>query len=761
MSLNSPSTDGSKIVSFEKPSAINNARRLLGSVPHARLPRRRLGRFLIILLLGIASLSTLMLKCGPHPQFNYLAVLRYKLALGPKSRPNLEKQKEPVGGHLNFTALYPDITSTPWSHCHAAWNSLASIPCGAFLFSRVAEYAWNRDTPMKTLEHYIEENCENECQPALEEAYRRINLACSITDTFILQDYQGFFNTTDLESGPLTAVEALLRRNQHMCRVDPRASPNDNRSRNCQLRLLSRWDFMDSRDVNFHAAGWLFFHFPNTELGSLPCDWCEFDLFNRTLHSWVEGARVNWHWKTNQPVSLTAHIGRVRWSGILCKDRGKWSRIYADAVAHYQEAGALPSNWDPQWPRDDLRRLVSKGPSNSEYPISEMKAEIQHLTSLDYVQGLGMDMAAGRRSANCLRSMVKMYELSSCYAHLSRGELTEMMDWQWELLRYDYCHDRCFEELDIDLLTFCDLEHPTPRTRDLLGEFREALAVRKSYCQFCSISQASRYAGLSWLQRMGLTDWVFNGRPDTPTFMTAVKKPLEELRAAADWWLGTTGEPFIQSKDIYGKEWEALWNICELWTLVTGSNLKETMDYMRNASSPASYLAFARFFHETCTMSTMYEMGGVPFGEDPRLHWEKFESFYGETIGKYVKLEGHPSVVFQVTEYDLRKDELQEIWFQDSGTLWHLIRAERALAAEAAGTFEAWLEAENEHRIASDKAVYDVALKKMEDKEPYMYDDWISRLRFDSDMKLRELSSKRQRKAEIEKAAVHDGSEDI
>lgn len=661
-----------------------------------------------------------------------------------------------IGYELSLQELYPEISAKPGSECHAAWTALQSLPCHDAILNHKLDIGSIRK-PASGANYFIPKICDSRCNPSLSTAYEAVQASCTASDTFNLDDYDGLFDPTLLEDGPVAALKGLMRRNDHFChQSSARHSSVDYES--CPLETLARFWISDSLRPDLGGIDSFIGRTAETrrefarktfgvdgELngiqvteesksgaklqtygpgsGETSCSWCTFDFLDRTLNSWEEGAFLDTG--SGSSVPLQDFILRVKEAGDRCARASVWGKIYNKAVQQYQASGLLPSDWETIPPVDDLDWLLTHGPTKSDWPVSEITAEIARLESGKDLGDITLSTPADdvpellNRSISCLSAISRLYTSAPCYINLSREQVADIgrrKETQPELL-LAYCGHECSSIID----------GMWPPPDCLNGPFTTNLAnayfwywagqgLRLEYCatfgQDSTLEDCAPGSGY-----IGRNGWASNGRPKSPVLIAQIDAELQILkseRALADSYLdlgrkshrtlndglqkagGDRGDREIQSRLA-----DTVCSRC-LWNWVAGRDATETMRYMKQATSPSGYIEFVKRYHATCTGLGASWMGGTPYGDDQVIWRERKTS--GEVM-RYIHsdLRDASLRVYGVNEADgqVSDDDLE----LGQVTLWHVLLTERRLKALTGGRVE-W-EAEAEHRRNADAKIWD------------------------------------------------------
>ncbi|KAJ9165271.1 hypothetical protein NKR19_g633 [Coniochaeta hoffmannii] len=707
--------------------------------------------------IAIAAVSVALLVTG--------VVLLTRHSTTPRARPvpsaghsksNQVKQKHAVSYHLDFPALYPDITSEAGSECRAAWASLVAVPCHDKVFDRSTDNGTFRPLGWDPL-YVLPKICQTGCQAALEDAYRQVSAQCTSDDRFVLDGYHGMFNPSYLEAGPAAAVGMLLRRTQHLCRSSPFG---DSDYQYCPAELYDRFAVVDGLNAehnlfkgvarfvhetdrrrtepprwksgtrgsgtysyryNFHVRKQSYGPGP----GETSCDWCIFDYLNRTLNSWTPGAVTNPD--TGEQVSLPEFIRRVRTAGERCSPTLWWSNTYKTGIERYRSAGLLSADWETAQPSGDLSYLILNGPSLGDSPVAEIHAELQRLYSNEFLADWtesDSNTYSLQASRVCLMTLKQHYTSAGCFINLSRDELSRLLDPKEKRLRSAYCGEPCTKALDTFAASACDSPRLIPSVREFADQYRRAREQRETYCGAVGQESWAWDCGAALLNG-GKASWAIDGLPATPTLLAEIGRAVDELEAekpvpeelrealAGDAHRLPSGAP----REARGLERRWLRDlgtgICAgcVWDWLAGPNRSEVM---RGAESVAGYVEFARRYHAFCTSRGATWMGGVPYGDDPVV-WRVKDEF--GRVMRYIespKTGFHQGWVYGVNEANGQvsvygANTRGNVPGVHVGSLWHVLQAARAQEARDKGEWERWSAEEEEHRQKADSEIWEVS----------------------------------------------------
>ena len=119
------------------------------------------------------------------------------------------------------------------------------MPCHDKIFDRSKDngtYHLLGPDPM----YFVPLICGRTCQTELERARQLVLNACSSEVVFELEGYSGMFNATLLESGPVNALDMLLRRLENTCRESPK---DDSDYLYCPIELEERFAIVDGMNA--------------------------------------------------------------------------------------------------------------------------------------------------------------------------------------------------------------------------------------------------------------------------------------------------------------------------------------------------------------------------------------------------------------------------------------------------------------------------------------------------------------------------------
>ncbi|VUC35893.1 unnamed protein product [Clonostachys rosea] len=655
----------------------------------------------------------------------------------PSKKPSKPKA---IPYKLDFPGLYPQINAGASQECQAAWGELTMVPCHDKVFDRGNDngtlrlFGWD---PM----YFLPKICTEECRNALQKANENVAARCSPTDTFLIDGYQGMFNTDFLEAGPVGAVETLLRRMDHQCRKSP---TGDSDYEYCPTEMLERFSIIDGLNANLVGIE-SFIHETDRKrvepghwkkgkkgtskysykynykvreqrygpgAGDTSCGWCTFDYLNRTLTSWAEGKVSNP--SNDQPVSLPEFIRRVRTAGERCAPTARWEKMYAEGLEHYQALGVLQPDWETALPSGDLDYLILHGPSSGDAPISTINAEVERLKSLDEQQAWPI-----KTSQVCLKGLAERYTSAKCYINLSHEKLVSMMENDSKKLRKAFCDSDCSDAINAKKVSTCDAAAATDKTRELLDDFNAAKAQRTSFCGV---------AGKDWqhsdcaqaLLNMDRATWAFEGRPDSPTLVKDVGQALDQLTdklVPEDLRSVFLDNPDVLSKnrkESFKRVTQVRESVCAacVWNWLAGIDLNDRMDYISTSGSASEYVDFVKKYHKTCSALGADWLGDLPYGNDPAIwrmqqqdgrvfRYIEVKNRHGRQI-VYAVNEATGSVHYYEDAHRLNRPGV------DVATLWHVLEAERGVKAMSEGKFEDWKSVEEKHRKEEDEKIWKV-----------------------------------------------------
>ncbi|KAK7224651.1 hypothetical protein V2G26_012654 [Clonostachys chloroleuca] len=656
----------------------------------------------------------------------------------PSKPSNKPSKPKAIPYKLDFPTLYPQINTGASQECQAAWGELSMVPCHDKVFDRGNDngtlrlFGWD---PM----YFLPKICTEECRSSLQKAQENLSARCSSSDTFLLDGYQGMFNTDFLEAGPVEAVETLLRRTDHQCRASP---TGDSDYQYCPIEMLERFSIIDGLNANLvgiesfieetdrrrvEPSHWkngkkgtskysYKYHYKVREqrygpgVGETSCGWCTFDYLNRTLTSWAEGKISNP--SNDQPVSLPEFIRRVRTAGERCAPNARWEKMYSEGLQHYQALGVLPTDWETALPSGDLDYLILHGPSSGDAPISTINAEMELLKNHPQQQAWPI-----KTSQVCLKDLAERYTNAKCYINLSHEKLVSMMETGSKNLRKAFCDSDCSVAINADKFSTCDAAASTETTRKLVDDFYKSRAQRNS---FCSV------AGKDWynsdcaqaLLNMDKAGWTFEGRPDSPTLIKDVSQALEQLKeklVPEDLRPVFEDKPdVLPKKESFKRVTELKESVCAtcVWNWLAGIDLEDRMEYISTSESAPDYVNFVKKYHKTCTALGASWLGDLPYGDDPAI-WRmqqqdgrifrliEVKNRHGRQI-VYAVNEATGSVHFYEDQRRLNRPGV------DVATLWHVLEAERGVKAMSEGKFEEWKLAEERHRKEEDEKIWKV-----------------------------------------------------
>lgn len=305
-----------------------------------------------------------------------------------------EKSSYAANNNLNFAETYPPLTPSSSLECHEAWRELKGIKCHEKIWNR----SWDNGKHSlfdPEITHYVDSICTTDCLDHLKNAYRTVISKCGLNDKFDLAYYVGTFTADpELEFGPIAALETIIRRVQHTCRLAPQSlyghesawlwndlnrRPRYGQYKYCTAQIYEDWFIIDgmnsdnlegletfdlltskSRIITKREAmspGWRgdlgcddgrlsqssAFYYSERKFGPSPnetyCGSCLMDWFERKMFSWNKGVRDPF---TGKSVSLPKYIRKISAMGQRCETT-EWNSIYRQALDHYRLLGLLPS----------------------------------------------------------------------------------------------------------------------------------------------------------------------------------------------------------------------------------------------------------------------------------------------------------------------------------------------------------------------------------------------------------------------------------
>ncbi|KAB5572359.1 hypothetical protein GE09DRAFT_1054458 [Coniochaeta sp. 2T2.1] len=536
--------------------------------------------------------------------------------------------------------------------------------------------------------------CEARCSTALIEAWRLLALKChSSVDKFELNHYSdgdSDFDYCPAELYDRFAIIDGIDANQNLFNGIDMFISETNKKRTDRAhkktghRGTSSYSYSYSFMVREQSYG--------PGVGETTCGSCMFNYLDRTIRAWSRGGIVNPD--TGKAVPLPEFIRRVKQAGERCSPTAKWDKIYKDAVASYLQADLLSDDWETAAdPFRDLAFMLLNGPSADDSPVREIHAELERLSSPKFLEnwkGSPPSLTTLSDNEACLSGLESYYTSTKCYMHVSRDELAG-------LLKNNKRH-----------LSPCLLQ---PRLS------RVPLHCPQSKLSDCAAA----------LRNISKTEWALDGRPDTPVLLAEVGKALDELEAkpvpeelrealASDVHrLPTDGSIYVCWEALgLEREWKGelgigICAVC-IWNMLAGPTLDDVLRYMRDTPSASEYLDFVKRYHSVCTSRGATWLGGTPYGDDPFLWRVKDE--YGRVM-RYVpgpESGVHRGLLFGLIEATGNVDGyLSNIPGKDIASLWHVLRAARALDVErAGGDAEAWLMHEKKHREEEDSKIWKV-----------------------------------------------------
>lgn len=648
---------------------------------------------------------------------------------GSPSRPapNRHQALQAIPFQLDLPALYPDITSPPGSACSEAWDALVSVQCHDLILDR-----GNDDGVWSSLD-VLPEICDSRCHPSLETAHARLAATCAASDTFILRNYHGKIPSAQLLEGPAAAVAALLRRNEHFCRVD---IDSDSNQKYCVTELWERFGVTDGMDVSLQGIGAFIkasrenrmAHGENNGWGraETSCGFCVMDFLSRTLNSWAEGAVIDP--RTGSSLSLPEFMRHVNIAGDRCVPSNTWHDIYCQAVARYLEAGSLlPSDLDGSencHPPHDLDYLMRNGPSETDAIVSEIKAKLELLAARNnFTRPISLEgIVSGAWSSEdittgaCLHGLGKHYLSVPCYINLSEEEFSYILNepQSESSIRAAYCRQECSDALAPMKSPKCD--HPTDEVREDVSKYLTARHRRTQFCKLTTpVSESDNCAKA--LIEMRKTEWATKRGMFRPIPIAEMDEELRKLQASApvpgQLNLGARrAQAPLQGEDVHNSR--AQWknelgaSICAgcFWNWAAGINNEETSMNMMMASSREEYVNFLKRYHSTCTSLGADWLGGTPYGDDPVI-WRVKEP-NGDVMRYMESAESkgaQPDRIYSVREADGRF-RLEPTMKPGTVTLWHILKLEREWKGTVGMRLTEWRLEEEKHRDEADAKIF-------------------------------------------------------
>lgn len=686
-----------------------------------------------------------------------------------QSHSTQTKEDAPVAYGLNFPHLYPDISSEPDSACRAAWNDLSSVPCHDKVFDRAGDKSVPVAGYNPT--EFLPKLCRKECTAALDRAYRQLSGRCSSADTFILQGYRGIFDVQLLESGPAAALQTLLSRTNHICDSGPESDAGysschvemferfgvvDGLKPNLEAIKAflnatdtahtspTRWvketkgSGNDTREYNYIVRAQRY----GPGDGETTCSACTFEFLERTVNSWEEGAHKSPD--SRLPVSLPEFLWRVGKAGNRCSPGRKWHVIQEEAIVKYVRKGVLATDWEDMTPSGDWAYLMLNGPARGDSPVKEILSTYEEIAA-DPALAQGGDGVHDKQmqlaySYGCLRGIAQTYLHAGTYLNPSSDMLVKMAeDDEFRPLRERYCGQSVDEAIERYQLAraSCIPESMTLEAAAFNTEYLATIEQRRKFCGLFN-KEPNSWDCARGLQSFDRTAWAFD-KPTTPVFLAELETALAELqrklaprnRVVFD---GTQKRLSPDTKktdaEIARERTNAVGNsVCSrcIWNMLAGTSLEETMDRLRSAPSVEEYVGFVRRYYATCTSLGATWLGGEPYGEIDAF-WRVKEQGrvmrYVEVVrrvkdtrkGMVLDLLPKKEWVFEtvygadeetgeVVAYDSKSGERPG---RDVGSLWHVLLAERGLAAEGMGVFGEWKEIEERYRREEDEKIWRV-----------------------------------------------------
>ncbi|VUC21216.1 unnamed protein product [Clonostachys rosea] len=710
------------------------------ATPSRRAPKQSLkARTILLTSLGFvagAAAGVLLFTLAPDLGFG----------IQPESpKPiNQNKVSMAVPFELDFPAIFPDISSKKNSKCRAAWDALTSVSCHTNLFNSIYEHGSRMDIQFWDSRYFVPMLCQKDCGRELDAAYEALSSTCSEeADHFILEGYTGSLRKTPLRPTPTRAVLKLLRYWQHTCRASPTGDKMQERfgiidgmrpdldGINVLIRI-STWPFIkkEKREQGTaYGPGYNYtydYTVREQRVGPMPgdmsCSWCMFDYLNRTLNSWVEG--VIFVPTRNDPVDLPEFIRRIRVVGRRCDPTSTWEETYNESISRYMDAGLLAADWDKDRTPDDLERLVKTGPSQSDYPLSDINADIETLFLESYHSGQGAHRGAIGHTIDCLSEIAGAYSSESCYKHFSREEFYSFLDPKMDHVRSEICNERCDTDPNFYPGSNCDTARASRKASNYISEYQKHRYDRDQYCVILGPEPGASYCARALLNT-NRTSWLFDGGyRRTGEEIDQMDTELEDLEAKIARMNTCSGgdmqdpaSPSCSNKAPQEQRDIVATSICAqcIWNYMTDSQMLEDAERLSYFPGHEGYVsgivAFLKRYHATCSSLGADWFGGVPYGDDPRI-WRVMET-NGDVI-RYMVPETNPLGKYWVNE---RTGEAESTWREgpgagrvggNPGTLWHVWKLERGLQAVKEGKqFWEWRKEEDAFRAEVDKELWE------------------------------------------------------
>ncbi|KAF2817417.1 uncharacterized protein BDZ99DRAFT_457153 [Mytilinidion resinicola] len=690
----------------------------------------------------------------------------------PKPKP--KSSPKAVNWVLDFPSLYPPIVSES-TQCQSAWAALSSVPCHEKIFNR----GWDAGKHLSFFEpdpmRYVPQLCEPKCKSALESAFESVTAACSDGASFDIEGYEGMFNTTFLEAGPVEAVGVLLHRNTHTCR---NSEVGDSEYGSCMIELNERFYILDG--INFGSlegidaflrktkrpsrerGGWKSgtigsstdggwkktYRFKAPErtygpgIGSTSCGWCMLSWFENHLNGWDDGSVISPD--SGLPVSLPEYIRRIKEAGQRCKAT-EWNRIYGQAIKNYQDKNLLSEDWEGL-PSGDLAFLIRNGPHRGDEPIKTIQSTAAAIRN-NHSAFPDIEPYNLQRTLICLDNLAAKIQSLPCYLHLNITTLDPMIKDPNGLLRY-YCSSECATAVNQQEPSLRVCMRSDIRSTPIVKPFWDAWGdARKTHANVCVKEERTTQQCAPVLSSLNLTSWAYDGRPSGNAFHHEISQRIAALdatpippvvSAAVHKGFGTPEYDALR-KELPKWQEELKNSVCApcIWQWVVGDGSVITpLSYLHQlekdsaSSVEASYLEFAQYMYATCDARGADWLGGIPYGGDDVV-WRVKEQ--DGKVSRYITDQVH--VGYMGKESNWRRADEQTgqegIALHGWGSLWHLRTAIREFKAEQEGVVQQWRKTEVTHRAEEDakvwgKTAFGYYWLKPEDREREAYSIFTS-----------------------------------
>ncbi|KAF2502496.1 hypothetical protein BU16DRAFT_521213, partial [Lophium mytilinum] len=706
-----------------------------------------------VLRIAVVALCVVVLLFGFFLLFLRKVHARHSETLSNyKPTPKSKSGPKAVNWALDFPSLYPPIVSEN-AECQSAWAALSSVPCHEKIFNR----GWDAGKHLSFFEpdpmRYVPQLCEPKCKSALESAVESVIAACSGA-SFNIEGYQGMFNTTFLEAGPVEAIELLRRRNTHTCRQS-KIGDSEYENGSCMIELNERFFILDG--INFgslegidqflkkterpmrEAGGWKSgsrgsgtdggwtkkyrFKAPartyGPGVGSTSCGWCMLSWFENHLNGWEEGSVISPD--SGLPVSLPEYVRRIKDAGQRC-EATEWNRIYDQAIKNYQDKKLMTEDWE-LLPSGDLAYLIRNGPDRGDEPIKTIESTAAAIrknhSAFPEIEPENLQL-----TLQCLDDLAAKIQSLPCYLYLNTTTLDPMIKDPNGLLR-SYCSPECTDALNQEPSLIRSCMRPETRNTPILKPFLDAwVDAHHTHSNVCIKEERSKQQCAPVLTSLNLTSWAYK-RPSASVFRDEMFQRIAALDA-------TPIPPVVSAAVLKGfgtPEYDALrkelpkWQeelkngICApcMWQYMVGSGGGSDVTplwYLRQLKKedPASNvetsaLEIAHYMYATCDMRGADWLGGVPFGGDDVV-WRIKEQ--DGKVYRYITDHDSKDRPFKNSKWRRADEETgqESILHNKWGSLWDLRKAIRQFKAEQEGTRWQWREAEMEHRAAEDAKVW-------------------------------------------------------